>query len=158
MSWMMAMMLAVASAAGADRVAGPGAALADTEAAAATFSSRLTPPPPAIPAAETSRPTLATGKTRIEFESTPVKDILDYLATVGKLNIVYDKALADAGIDLAAARVSIRVTGLTFEQVIGLVLPSGCSYLVQPNYVLITTAEKARATLTTRMYEVRDLM
>jgi hypothetical protein len=157
MSWMMAIMLAVASAASSDRVAGPSAALADTEAAAATFSSRLTPPPAPV-AAEALRPAPIADKTRIEFEGSPVKDVLDYLATVGHLNIVYDKALADAGIDLAAARVSIRVTGLTFEQVIGLVLPSGCSFLIRPNYILITTAEKARATLTVRTYEVRDLL
>jgi hypothetical protein len=158
MPWMMAVLLALA---GAARSAAPGAALTDAEASAAVMSSRLSAPPlapvVASPAAVTARPTAA-GKTRIEFENTSVKDVLDYIAEVGKINIVYDKALADAGIDLSAARTTLKVTGLTIEQVIGLILPTGCAYLVQPNYVLITTAAKAQAALTTRMYDVRDLL
>jgi len=91
----------------------------------------------------------------VEFEQTSIKNILEYLAEIGKFSIVFDKALEEAGLDLETRTASIRVTGITYEKAIELVLPRECGYQVGPGYVLITTLEKSWLPLKTASYSVR---
>jgi hypothetical protein len=91
----------------------------------------------------------------IEFERVSVKNVLAYLAEVGKFSIVYDKALEEAGIDLDARTVSIRVSGITYEKALELILPRECGYRVGPGYVLITTLEQSWLPLRTATYNIR---
>jgi hypothetical protein len=105
-----------------------------------------------------TRRTVTTGRARISFENAAVKDVLDYLASVGHFSIVYDEALAEAGIDLSTRTVSIRTTGMTYEGAINLILPRECGYRIGPGYVLITTMEKSYLPLQTRIYSIQLAM
>jgi hypothetical protein len=104
------------------------------------------------------RQSMAAAKSSIEFQDTPVKDILTYLAEVGKFSIVFDKALQEAGIDLAHVPASIKASGLSYEQAIQLVLPRECGYRIEAGYVLVTTLEKSWLPLTLRSYDVHMAM
>jgi len=91
----------------------------------------------------------------LDFERTSVRDVLEYLAEVGRFAIVFDGDLEAAGIDLAARTVSLKVGGITYEKAIELVLPRECGYRVGPGYVLITTLEKSWLPLLTVSYSIR---
>ena len=97
---------------------------------------------------------MASRKT-IEFERVSVKNVLAYLAEIGKFSIVYDKALEEAGIDLDSRTVSLRVSGITYEKALELILPRECGYRVGPGYVLITTLEQSWLPLRTATYNIR---
>ncbi len=97
---------------------------------------------------------MASRKT-VEFERVSVKNVLAYLAEVGKFSIVYDKALEEAGIDLDSRTVSLRVSGITYEKAMELILPRECGYRVGPGYVLITTLEQSWLPLRTATYNIR---
>jgi hypothetical protein len=97
-------------------------------------------------------------KPKLEFENTSVKQVLEYCAEVGNFSIVFDEALQEAGIDLAARTVSIRGSGLTYENVLTLVLPKECGYRIEPGYILVTTVEKSWVPLVLRTYSVRMAM
>ncbi len=91
----------------------------------------------------------------LDFERTTVKDVLEYLAEVGRFAIVFDGDLETAGIDLSARTVTLKVSGITYEKAIELVLPRECGYRVGPGYVLITTLEKSWLPLRTVSYSIR---
>jgi hypothetical protein len=98
------------------------------------------------------------GKPKLEFTDTPLKAVLDYLAEIGHFSIVYDKALEEAGIDLAAIPVSITASGLSYENAIRLLLPKECGYRIEAGYVLVTTLEKSWTPLTTVSYSIQVTM
>jgi len=91
----------------------------------------------------------------LDFERTTVKDVLEYLAEIGRFAIVFDSDLETAGIDLSARTVTLKVSGITYEKAIELVLPRECGYRVGPGYVLITTLEKSWLPLLTVSYSIR---
>jgi len=91
----------------------------------------------------------------LDFEQSSVRDVLMYLAEIGHFAIIFDKALEEQGIDLATRVVSIRVSGITYEKAIEIILPRECGYRVGPGYVLITTMEKAWLPLRTATYSIR---
>jgi hypothetical protein len=92
---------------------------------------------------------------KVEFQNASVRQVLDYVAEVGKFSIVYDRALADAGIDLGAVPVSIRVSGIAYDDLLMLVLPRECGYRVEAGYIVITTLEKSWLPLPIRSYDLR---
>jgi len=102
-----------------------------------------------------TRRTLTTGKTSVNFENAAVKDVLAYLAEVGKFSVVFDGALGEAGIDLSARTVTIRFTGMTYEDAINLVLPKECGYRIEPGFILVTTLEKSWIPLKTATYSIQ---
>jgi len=102
-----------------------------------------------------TRRTLTTGKTSVNFENAAVKDVLAYLAEVGKFSVVFDGALEGAGIDLSARTVTIRFTGMTYEDAINLVLPKECGYRIEPGFILVTTLEKSWLPLKTATYSIQ---
>ena len=99
--------------------------------------------------------TLTTGKTNVNFENAAVKDVLAYLAEVGKFSVVFDGALGEAGIDLAARTVTLRFAGMTYEDAINLVLPKECGYRIEPGFILVTTLEKSWIPLKTATYSIQ---
>jgi hypothetical protein len=104
------------------------------------------------------RQSMAGAKHAVDFQDTPVQDILTYLAEAGKFSIVFDKALQDAGIDLGHVPATIKASGLTYEQAIQLVLPRECGYRIEAGYVLVTTLERSWLPLTLRSYDVHMAM
>ena len=102
-----------------------------------------------------TRRTLTTGKTSVNFENAAIKDVLAYMAEVGKFSVVFDGALQEAGIDLSARTVTIRFTGMTYEDAINLVLPKECGYRIEPGFILVTTLEKSWIPLKTATYSIQ---
>ena len=102
-----------------------------------------------------TRRTLTTGKTSVNFENAAIKDVLAYMAEVGKFSVVFDGALGEAGIDLSARTVTIRLTGMTYEDAINLVLPKECGYRIEPGFILVTTLEKSWIPLKTATYSIQ---
>ncbi|MCX5674124.1 MAG: hypothetical protein NTX87_03875 [Planctomycetota bacterium] len=102
-----------------------------------------------------TRRTLTTGKTSVNFENAAVKDVLAYMAEVGKFSVVFDGALQEAGIDLSARTVTIRFTGMTYEDAVNLVLPKECGYRIEPGFILVTTLEKSWIPLKTATYSIQ---
>lgn len=102
-----------------------------------------------------TRRTLMTGKPRMEFENTSVRDAIKALAEAGQFSIVLDPALEEAGIDLSARTVSLRASGMTCEDALYLMLPRECGYRIGPGYVLITTLEKSYQPLKTGTYSIQ---
>jgi hypothetical protein len=90
----------------------------------------------------------------LEFNATPAKDALNMLAEAGHFNIVVDSALAEAGIDLAARTVTLKVRGMPAEDALTLILPGECGWRVEAGYVLVTTLAKSWLPLETRLYSV----
>jgi hypothetical protein len=102
-----------------------------------------------------TRSTLAAAKAGVNFENSAIKDVLTYLAEVGKFSIVYDNALQEAGIDLASRTITLRFTGMTFEDALNLILPKECGYRIEAGYVLVTTLEKSWIPLKTATYSIQ---
>lgn len=102
-----------------------------------------------------TRRTLTTGKTSVNFENAAVKDVLAYMAEVGKFSVVFDGALEGAGIDLAARTVTIRFASMTYEDAVNLVLPKECGYRIEPGFILVTTLEKSWIPLKTATYSIQ---
>jgi hypothetical protein len=94
----------------------------------------------------------------LEVTDMPARDVLKLLGDLGTLNIVVDPALAEAGIDLSASRVTLKLTGLTYEQALLLILPREVSYKVCAGYVLVTTLEKSWLPLRVGIYPLALLL
>jgi hypothetical protein len=105
-----------------------------------------------------TRRTLASPRPSFEFENMPIKDILTYMGEVGKFSIVYDKALEEAGIDLSTRSVTIRLSRMTYETALNLILPKECGYRIEAGYILITTLEKSWIPLRTGTYSIQLAM
>ncbi|MFO8012603.1 MAG: hypothetical protein R6X20_04765, partial [Phycisphaerae bacterium] len=91
----------------------------------------------------------------LDFERTSVKNVLEYLAEIGNFSIIFDKALEEQGLDLESRTVTLKVSGITYEKAIELILPQGVGYRIGPGYVLITTVEKSWLPLITKSYSIR---
>jgi hypothetical protein len=102
-----------------------------------------------------TRQALAAATAGLAFEKTPVKDALARLAEAGKFSIVFDPALKDAGIDLAARPVTTRLSGITYDDALALILPKECGYRIEPGYVLVTALEKSWVPLAAVVYRAQ---
>ena len=105
-----------------------------------------------------TRRTLASPRPSFEFENASVKDVLTYMGEVGKFSIVYDNALQEAGIDLSTRTVTIRLSRMTYEAALNLILPKEVGYRIEAGYVLVTTLEKSWLPLKTSIYSVQLAM
>jgi hypothetical protein len=132
-------------------------AKADATDAAAAYKARQEAARKVREYARTSRTVSSTMRSRpgLDFERTSIKNVLMYLGEVGKFGIVFDKALEEAGLDLDARTVSIKVSRVSYEKAIELILPRECGYQIGPGYVLITTLEKSWMPLKVGTYSIR---
>jgi len=105
-----------------------------------------------------TRRTLASPRPSFEFQNISIKDVLTYMGDVGKFSIVYDNALQEAGIDLATRTVSVRLSRMTYEAALNIILPKEVGYRIEAGYLLITTVEKSWLPLKTTIYSVRLAM
>ena len=102
-----------------------------------------------------TRQALAAATAGLAFEKTPVTDALARLAEAGKFSIVFDPALKDAGIDLATRPVTTRLSGITYDDALALILPKECGYRIEPGYVLVTALEKSWVPLAAVVYKAQ---
>ena len=105
-----------------------------------------------------TRRTLASPRPSFEFENTAVKDVLTYMGETGKFSVVYDKALEEAGIDLSTRTVTIRLSRMTYEDALNLILPKEVGYRIEAGYLLITTIEKSWLPLKAATYSIQLVM
>jgi len=103
-----------------------------------------------------TRRALGTAAGTFEFSATPLTQALRMLAEAGGFAVVFDKALEEAGIDLAPHPVTMRLAGMRYEDAIHLLLPRECGYRVEAGYVLVTTLKKSWLPLKTVVYSVRE--
>ena len=103
-----------------------------------------------------TRRALGTPSRALEFSATPLTQALQMLAEAGRFAVVFDKALEEAGIELSTHPVTMRLTGMRYEDAIYLLLPRECGYRVEAGYVLVTTLQKSWLPLKTMVYSVRD--
>ena len=97
--------------------------------------------------------------TKVDFVDTPLSECIDYLKTLHKINIEFDKkALDDAGIGTDTP-VTRNLQGITLRSALRLILKElGLTYVIQNEVLLITTPEDAGTRLSTRVYPVADLV
>ena len=100
----------------------------------------------------------------VDFDKTPFKDAIDFLRNVSAANIhVKWKTLEDEGIDDTAEVENVKVTGVTVERLLRLVLedvgggrPLG--FVIDEGVVVISTKTDLAQNTKTRVYDIRDLI
>ena len=99
--------------------------------------------------------------TSLEFVETPLKDVIDYLKDVHKIEIQLDRAgLKDAGVD-ESAPVNANIKGISLRSGLRLILDElQLKYVIHNEVLLITSPQKAESDefMTTRLYPVKDLV
>ncbi len=97
--------------------------------------------------------------TEVQFTDQPLKDALEYLEDLHKIEIWIDQpALADAGIS-TDQQVNLVMSGITLRSALRLLLePLQLTYVIEDEVMKITTQEKADEKMSTRVYPVADLV
>jgi len=154
----------------------------------ARAEARPAPGPPARPALRDSRPTTKTRvasppdpalyryrpqpshaendieaalkePTTIEFVETPLKDVIDYLKDIHKIEIQLDAAgLKEAGVE-DSTPISKSIKGISLADGLNMILDeTELGWEVRYDVLLITNPGKLAEHRTTRLYEVGDLV
>ncbi len=102
---------------------------------------------------------LANDRTTLEFVEIPLSDVVNYIRERHHLEIAFDgPALKDAAIDSTALPVSINIHDLPLRSALHLILSQfQLTSIIQDDVLIITTHDKANATLTMKIYDVNDL-
>ena len=97
--------------------------------------------------------------TELDFEDTPLKDVVDYLKTRHAIEIQLDeKALTDAGVG-SDTPVTRNIKGITLRSALKLVLSElDLTYLIRNEVLMITSKTEAENYLSMRVYPVGDLV
>lgn len=129
-------------------------ALGDEPAATATAVEGV--PPLVEPAEKVIQRALAQ-RTSIDVADMPLADVLNTIKDKHKIEIQFDdRALEDAAIQKDAP-VTRNLKNVSLASALHLILSGvGLTHTIQDEVLLITTAEKARQTRSTRLLNVRD--
>ncbi len=99
--------------------------------------------------------------TQIEFVETPLKDVVDYLKDLHKIEIQLDTAaLKEAGVD-ESTQVTRNIKGISLRSALKLMLDDlQLKYVIHNEVLLITSPAKAESDeyMTTKVYPVADLV
>jgi hypothetical protein len=97
--------------------------------------------------------------TAMEFIETPLSDVIDWLKDHLRIEIQLDKkALGDVGIG-SDTPVTMNVRGVSLRSALNLMLRDlNLRWMIQDEVLLITTPEEAESRLTTKVYDVSDLV
>ena len=99
--------------------------------------------------------------TQIEFVETPLKDVVDYLKDLHKIEIQLDvPALKDASVD-ESTPVTKNLKGISLRSALKLLLDElQLKYVIKNEVLLITSPAKAESDeyMTTKVYPVADLV
>lgn len=99
--------------------------------------------------------------TRMDFEETPLDEVVDYLKEFHGIEIQLDtKALDEVGIG-SDTPVTSRVRGISLRSGLRLMLKAidpTLTYAIQNEVLMLTTREAAEENLVTRVYPVADLV
>ena len=95
----------------------------------------------------------------LDLEQTTLDNALKYITDLKPgLNIVVDPDVAAGGIELSTRMVNLKVTGVSVQSVLGLILGAALGYKVESGYILVTTKEKMQQNLPVVTYPVQDLV
>jgi hypothetical protein len=99
-------------------------------------------------------------KTSLEFVDMSLKEALKQIGDKHHLDIQYDVvSLRDAAIDPTAIPVNLDVKNVRLLSALKIILSqNNLTYLIQDGVLAITTKDRANTTLTTTVYDVRDLL
>ena len=97
--------------------------------------------------------------TTVDFDDTPLRDVLAYLADTSDVQFyVKKKSLEDAGANEDVA-VTLSLRDVRLGTVLELVLEqAGLTYVDREELIVITTVEDADTTMEVRVYDCRDLL
>ena len=111
------------------------------------------------------KPLLRTGEaalakpTQMEFIESPLSDVVDFLEDHHGIEIQMDiRALEDVGIG-ADTPITKSLKGLSLRSALNLVLRDlSLTWIIRDEVLLITTPKEAESNLTTKVYDVYDLV
>jgi len=94
-----------------------------------------------------------------EFTETPLSDVAEYLAASFKINVALDgRALDNIGV-ASDTPVTFHGQGVSLRSALSLILDNlELEWAIRDESLIITSREAAEEHLTTRLYEVRDLV
>lgn len=92
----------------------------------------------------------------MNFVDFPLSDVMDDLSNRYKMHIELDnRALQDLGID-ASRLITATYRGMTLRSALKLMLePLDLTYIIEDEYLLVTTVDEAEQRLDTRIYPIR---
>ena len=95
----------------------------------------------------------------LEFKETPLSDVIDYLKEQCKIEVCLDlRALTDVGIG-GDTPITINLHALPLRSALNLMLRQlNLTWTVRDDVLLITTPEEDESTMTTKVYDVADLV
>ncbi len=98
-------------------------------------------------------------QTQLEFNETPLQDVVDYLKDMHKIEIQFDtRAMQDAGANMDAP-VTKNIKDISLRSALRLMLRDlGLTYFVQDGVLLITTPEEAEKMAGIKVYPVADMV
>ncbi len=98
-------------------------------------------------------------KAACEFVETPLADVADFLRDRYRINIMLDKKALDGTKVDASATVTMSVKDVSLRSALELLLrPLKLTWTIHDEVLLITTPEEAGKMLTTKVYQVADLV
>jgi hypothetical protein len=125
------------------------------------------PKKPQRPAAKPMRPcenvaaieAALASPTEMNFAETPLQDVIDALKERHQIEIMIDtKALGDVGIGTDSP-VTLNVKGISLRSALNIMLRQlSLTWIIQDEVLMITTPEEADNLLTTKVYDVADLV
>jgi hypothetical protein len=94
-------------------------------------------------------------RTEVDFTQVPLDRAIEYLKDLHDIEIQFDKwSLAEVGLS-PSFPITYQVKGISLGSALKLILREfDLTYVAEDEYVLITTAEKARTHLKTKVYYV----
>ena len=97
--------------------------------------------------------------TQLEFHETPLSDVVEWLKDQHGIEIQLDnKAISDVGIGTDTP-ITKRLKGVSLRSALNLMLNElNLTWTIQDEMLLITTPEEADCMLTTKVYDVADLV
>jgi len=105
------------------------------------------------------RKALAQPVSEFDFEQTPLTDLVEHVVHAHKMNVVLDSiALENESIDASTTAVTFSVKGIPLGQALSLLLERlGLTWILEGDYVRITTKQFAEGRLVVGVYPVGDL-
>jgi hypothetical protein len=98
---------------------------------------------------------------KADFRNVKLTEVIDYLATVSKQTIVVEKeALKDANVNYEDATVNfVSPRSVSMRTALRkILLDNGLTYVIKDELIYVTTPQKARDLMVTRVYPIGDLI
>lgn len=92
----------------------------------------------------------------INFEATPLSDVVNFLRSLVDLNIVLDPNLEDK--EIRERLISLQLSDITLGAALDFICGKDLIYIVKNDAILITTRAALQGELSIQVYDVRDLL